>query len=173
MKRATDELVGTVRSMLDTAFEHGHKTVWATSDDEGHLIYFTFNPERAKQAIAALREAGCLCETFLGRTETVKATEDVPTKRVVNKYELPPGRTSVQMPRGAKLLSVGRSSSEYAQDRLYVWALVEPGGPMEPRVFHVVPTGKELPDGVRTHVGTVHGVEGWMVFHVFEELSGS
>lgn len=172
MKRATDELIGTVRSMLDTAFEHGHQTVWATSDDEEHLIYFTFNPERAKQAIAALREAGCLCETFLGRAETVKATEDVPAKRLVYKYELLPGKTTIQMPRGAKLLSVGRSVSEYAADRLYVWALVDANAPAEPRVFHVVPTGKELPDVSLTHVGTAHGVDGWMVFHVFEERGG-
>ncbi len=74
-----------------------------------------------------------------------------------------PGPTP--MPAGAKILAVG------AQDgRPYLWALVNPEAPFVTRDLLVLGTGHDAENAVwRPFLGTIHGVEGGLVLHVFDE----
>jgi len=97
--------------------------------------------------------------------------------KVVYKYELKP-KTQLTLRRGAKLLSVGRQPSADG-DIIVAWFLVQLAqNAEERRAFICVPTGAELREsgpekayGV-VYRGTVTGVDGSLVFHVFEDRSG-
>lgn len=70
------------------------------------------------------------------------------------------------LPKGAQILSV-----HIQRDQCYIWALVDPEAKNEGRTFHIVATGELFDPTGLTYVGTFHGVEGWMVFHLFEQAS--
>ncbi len=72
----------------------------------------------------------------------------------------------VQMPRGAKVLSV---QMQYGRPK--VWALVDEREPQEPRSFATFGTGNPLPpDGhYGRFLGTYQFHGGNLVFHVFEQ----
>jgi hypothetical protein len=88
---------------------------------------------------------------------------------VIHKYSLE--RTDeqrVNMPRGARVLSVGIQN---AMD-IVVWAIVDPMQPREPRTFWVVGTGHPFPPSavaINQFVGTVLIAGGMLVFHIFTE----
>jgi hypothetical protein len=71
---------------------------------------------------------------------------------------------AVQIPRGAKLLSV-----QIQRGNLCVWALVDPGMPTENRLISVHGTGHPLSDDDHgTFLGTVQMAGGDLVWHVFD-----
>jgi hypothetical protein len=71
---------------------------------------------------------------------------------------------TLTLPKGAHILSV---HTQHAQCQL--WAMVDPEAGNEERSFRIVATGESFnPEGL-TYIGTWHGVEGWMVFHLFEQ----
>lgn len=93
------------------------------------------------------------------------------TKCAVWKFEVPheERHALVDMPAGPWTLG-----AEVQDDKLFVWALVDPDAPKVPVAFTVVATGDELslPDGppglpspMPWHVGTVRYKA--MVLHVF------
>ena len=80
---------------------------------------------------------------------------------------------SVEMPVGAKVLSVGVQNV----NEIFVWALVDDKSKkMEDRVFCIFGTGHEVPiDFSLVFVGTVHmdlsPFPGNLVWHIFEKLT--
>lgn len=103
----------------------------------------------------------------------------------VFKYELKvvdpnaQGRIRVDMPSSAQILSTAFIGNE-----LFVWALVNPGSPAEPRYLRVVPTGHPTPNEEAenlafigtvllaldpVHEGFFTTPGGSLVFHVFED----
>lgn len=82
-------------------------------------------------------------------------------------YKYCVGAGDVQMPAGAKILSVNAQDGE-----LYLWAEVNTDQVLEHRTFAVFGTGweigKDLDDDERSYVGTVF--EGALVWHVYEVL---
>jgi hypothetical protein len=73
------------------------------------------------------------------------------------------------MPRGAEALSVGLQDGQP-----YLWALVDPEAPKEWRTFAVAGTGHALPpESPGRFIGSIIGVEGWIVLHVWERAEGS
>lgn len=84
------------------------------------------------------------------------------------KYQIvpEPGATAadVEMPHGARLLSVGAQG-----DDMVVWAIVDPQAKAVVRRFAVYPTGlTEVPAHPGRFLGTVMFEGGRLVFHVFE-----
>lgn len=82
------------------------------------------------------------------------------------KFELPTrGVATVQMPRGAVVLSVANQN-----ERLQLWALVNPRAPLEERSFLIALTGSvgriDIQPG--QFVGTVLFADGTFVAHVFQ-----
>ena len=99
----------------------------------------------------------------------------------VFKYEIPgpkssDGITSVQLPEGSNVLYYGTQSPNPANpgdERIYLWAEVDPDGPLTRRALCVVPTGGRLPD--MNHwkwVATVQFRHVNLVFHIYT-LKGS
>lgn len=86
---------------------------------------------------------------------------------VVFKYSIKPNCPKVQIPKKAEVLSVGFQGNE-----LFLWAKVNPDLGDETRYFHGFLTGEELPLVGLVFHGTAHTDSG-LVFHVFEQLSGS
>lgn len=86
----------------------------------------------------------------------------------IYKYHLTPfdDEMTLDLPRGARILSV-----QERQDNIYLWALVDPKQPTEPRRFFVRGTGHEITEtdaaGAR-YLGTVYLMDGRLVFHIFE-----
>lgn len=71
-------------------------------------------------------------------------------------------RPIIQMPRGAKVLSVALQN-----DGVYLWAVVAPGQPEVPRPFAVVGTGESMDNAVDAKfIGTV--MRRSHVWHIFE-----
>lgn len=85
----------------------------------------------------------------------------------VYKYELKPGPNKLSLPSGAELLCVGLQ-----EDKVYLWARVaaDEFTMDEDRLISLYGTGHEIKDVAFKYIGTVHGVQGWMVWHAFEEL---
>jgi hypothetical protein len=87
---------------------------------------------------------------------------------VIWKFPLRPWSIFLDVPRGARVLSVG------AQDREVVaWATVDPDAPRRPRILSTVPTGAPVPPALKgaQFIGTVQMNDG-LVFHVFDGGEG-
>lgn len=78
----------------------------------------------------------------------------------IYKYEIKP-KTQTRMPRGARLLHVGVQNGNPM-----VWAEVDPANAIVGRRLAAFPTGEQPPEG--QYIGTVIGVEGWMVLHIYD-----
>jgi len=78
------------------------------------------------------------------------------------KFVLEDPETTVQMPAGAEVLSIG-----VQREQVCLWALVDPLQPVEPRRFVVVGTGWDVP-GHGRFLGTVLLASGELVFHIWE-----
>jgi hypothetical protein len=85
--------------------------------------------------------------------------------KTIWKYDLEPDGSVIEMPQGAKPLSV-----QMQGDGPCLWALVDPEAAKESRRFHVAGTGHPLPDNLGDHLGTFQMNGGALVFHVFELL---
>lgn len=90
---------------------------------------------------------------------------------VVYKYELGLGRSSVTMPKGARVLHIAEQHGS-----VQMWACVDPDAAPEIREFLLVGTGHEFDDPPHSddtrweHVGTFIVEGGSFVFHVFESV---
>lgn len=83
--------------------------------------------------------------------------------KTVHKFPLTIGNISVlHMPAGATVLHVGLDPG----NRICLWAFVDTDLVSETRIFTVVGTGHEVPDGLE-YIGSV--VQGPFVWHVFEK----
>lgn len=83
---------------------------------------------------------------------------------MIHKYVLETKeRQFVEMPFGAKILSVGEQNGA-----LCLWVMVDPEKPHEDRGIEIIGTGNTTPDGRRNFIGTV--VIEPFVWHVFERL---
>jgi hypothetical protein len=84
------------------------------------------------------------------------------TYRSIHKFALPMPVNAIYVAKGARVLCVQN------QDNLpCIWFEVDPDAPDERREFITVPTGGLVDLGAE-YVGTAHGVEGWLVFHIYE-----
>ncbi len=85
------------------------------------------------------------------------------SRSIIHKYQLAPVG-GLDLPSGARILSVGRQ-----KESVYLWALVDPDADTVHRDIEVHVTGQTVddPDGL-DYIGTAHGVDGWLVLHVFE-----
>lgn len=74
------------------------------------------------------------------------------------------GQQVLQMPRGAQILCLREQA-----DMPFMWALVEPDAPQEPRYFTTYGTGHDMPDDPGTYIGTTIHLGGSLVLHTFEQ----
>ena len=82
----------------------------------------------------------------------------------IYKYTLEPGRTKLQMPQGAQVLTVQMQNGTPC-----LWAKVDPTRPAELRIFDVYGTGHTMPDDPRmVYVATFQMDGGALVWHAFE-----
>lgn len=84
------------------------------------------------------------------------------TNRVF-KYPLTPYTTVIEMPMGAKILTV-----QTQRGAPCIWALVNDDYPSEERRFIVYGTGHPLCENMQEYIGTFQLDNGDLVFHVFE-----
>lgn len=85
----------------------------------------------------------------------------------IYKYTLSPD-ILVEMPEGSQILTIAEQKNEVC-----MWVKVNTQKPMIHRRFVVFGTGHEIPkdvDKFLKYAGTAHGVDGSLVFHVFEVI---
>jgi hypothetical protein len=78
------------------------------------------------------------------------------------KYGVPDNGV-INMPVGAEILQVREQF-----ENVCLWALVEPGAPLEQRRFIMFGTGHPIPTGALVYRGSAHLKGGALVLHVFE-----
>lgn len=85
---------------------------------------------------------------------------------IIYKYPLRPGTFEIEMPEGARILSVA-----VQDDKPMMWALVDPSAPLSKHGLMVVGTGHNM-EGLDVRnwrfVGTFQLDGGSLVFHLFE-----
>jgi len=69
----------------------------------------------------------------------------------------------IMIPIGAEILCV-----QIQYDEPWIWAIVDPEIPKEPRVFRTFGTGTPIEDNPGNYIGTYQLRSGSLVFHVFE-----
>lgn len=79
------------------------------------------------------------------------------------KYYIPTLECQIDIPRGAKILSVGSD----LQKRLCLWAVVNDGARPAPRNIRLFLTGESLPDNPGAFVGTT--TWGGLILHAFDQ----
>lgn len=85
--------------------------------------------------------------------------------RTIHKFELTAeSEFTVEMPRGAKVLSVG-----VQREVVCLWVLVDTDNPKDERTFLIWGTGHSIDSDTGTYIGTVILQDGAIVWHVFEE----
>ena len=85
--------------------------------------------------------------------------------KVIHKYPLRVGRNEVELPWGAKILSVANQ-----RENIAMWAEVNDTHEKVSRLFHVVLTGASAPAPAR-YIGTVMLDGGNFVVHVYEDTN--
>lgn len=70
----------------------------------------------------------------------------------------------VDMPEDAQILTAQLQGSSR---ELVIWALVNPGAPLQSRTFRIAGTGHPVTEAV-AYISTVQLFDGSVVFHVFE-----
>lgn len=84
--------------------------------------------------------------------------------KVILKFTLHGPRQTVEMPEGAKILSLQTQHNEPQ-----IWALCDEFAVKESRTFRAVPTGQAFDDEGLTYIGTIQINGGMLVFHIYEE----
>lgn len=84
---------------------------------------------------------------------------------VVWKFEMPWSTVSVNMPRGATILSVGECDPD--EGGVCLWALCNPDAPLEARAVLAVQTGDRVPPTAGEFIGSMRTTRGQVVWHVF------
>jgi len=74
---------------------------------------------------------------------------------------------------GSAVIEPGQELEVRPGDSIVVWYLVDLDKPKIKIQLMVMPTGVELPQGMLNHLGTVTGVDGGLVFHIFERFGFS
>lgn len=85
---------------------------------------------------------------------------------VVYKYVLPPSGGPIELPQGARILSVQTQNGQPQ-----IWALVDPHAPRVSRTLIVKGTGHDGVDPDWLYHGTFQMLGGALVFHLFEETA--
>lgn len=87
--------------------------------------------------------------------------------KTIWKFTLGPGKTALELPLGAKILSTMVQRGEVC-----LWALVDTEVMKVTRIFHTAGTGHELPDRAVewTHHGSVQLADGSLIVHIFEDV---
>jgi len=83
--------------------------------------------------------------------------------KTVWKYVFPDMRCRIELPAGARILSVREQGANVC-----MWALVDPEAPKEPRDFAIIGTGHTITEPGITFLGTAVLYESIIVLHVFE-----
>lgn len=95
--------------------------------------------------------------------------------RTVWKFPLPLKRNELDMPAGAKILTVGSQTiaGKIGPDTVHIWAEVGPDAETERRTFLVYGTGWPLPEDEPqlAYRGTALLYRTSLVFHVYEEVA--
>ena len=106
-------------------------------------------------------------------------------RQVIYKYEVHPHGCVLELPKDYRFLHVGVQSGPVSGsaviepgqelevrpgDSIVVWYLVDLDKPKVKVRLLVMPTGVELPKGLAEYLGTVTGVDGDLVFHLFERF---
>jgi hypothetical protein len=82
------------------------------------------------------------------------------------KYELPKESNTISMPKNAEVLSV-----EPQNNKVCIWAKVDPSKYLENRTFVIFGTGHNIDNDINLHfIGTVLLFDGSIVLHVFEKV---
>ena len=106
---------------------------------------------------------GLLAEGEVMRPEN-ETEKEMTMSSTIYKYTLQPGRTVLELHRGAEVLTV-----QMQRDEPCMWAKVDTTQPMERRTFEVFGTGHTMPNDPRlVYVATFQMYGGSLVFHVFE-----
>lgn len=86
-------------------------------------------------------------------------------RRTIWKYEVMPGVFDLNMPAGARVLSV-----QVQRGKPYIWALCCPDNEIEKRRFCALGTGHACPEDIESarFVGTFQFEDRALVFHLFE-----
>jgi hypothetical protein len=84
-------------------------------------------------------------------------------QRTIWKYPLQIGRNTIQMPAGARVLTVQSQAGTPC-----LWALVFPHQEQEARVFDLYGTGHPMPANCGEYVGTVQDYGGQLIWHIFD-----
>lgn len=89
-------------------------------------------------------------------------------KKQIWKYEISPGKHSIEMPIGAEILTIQTQKQVPC-----IWALVNPENKKELRHFEIYGTGHDihLDMGIqRKYINTFQMWEGNLVLHLFERV---
>lgn len=87
--------------------------------------------------------------------------------KAIWKYPLTDVVTTLDIPEGARLLSVANQN-----DGIVLWALVDPRLPKAACIIRVYGTGHDVIDDPGDFIGTVMLQGGKYVFHVFKDSKG-
>lgn len=88
--------------------------------------------------------------------------------KTIYKYEISPDKVSIEMPKGAEILSL-----HVQNNKPCIWCLVETKNELEERYFDVFGTGHEIYGDMgvdRKFIGTFLMNNDSLVFHLFERL---
>ena len=89
----------------------------------------------------------------------------------IYKYEIPiDGEFTLELPLGARILSVQAQPQDgllMNNDKVFIWAIVNPYNEKIKRKFHVHGTGNPLYDHYK-YIGTFQVYNGRLVWHLFE-----
>jgi len=101
--------------------------------------------------------------------ERLEFSERVDMYKRIYKYPVKPGKFEIELPRGARVLSVATQKNDAV-----MWVLLDPNERvMEKRRFATIGTGHDA-DVVSgwNFVGTFQLDDGALVFHLFDALGG-
>lgn len=83
----------------------------------------------------------------------------------VYKYAVKPGKNEIELPEGAELLCIAPQGQG-----VFLWARVDTAAPRAVRVIYFHGTGHAIEAKNPVYIGTAFNVDGWMVWHAFEEV---
>lgn len=87
--------------------------------------------------------------------------------KAIWKYELTPGRTTLSVPKGERVLCV---MTQYDDVHICIWMLVDPSAEKVERTFICIGTGHQVEDRqLGKYIGTVKLHDDEIIAHVFEE----
>jgi len=72
---------------------------------------------------------------------------------------------AIEMPKDAEILSI-----QPQNNKVCIWAKVDPDNEKESRAFQIIGTGNPVSDKPKKYLGTFQIYEGQLVFHLFELL---